>query len=343
MTVLVLHPSAHVDGMLDEAERVLFAAVFAALERSQASAGEIEDVVTLLDQGRYEEAVEIASQAGSLRIYDAVVAAYISVGLQTAAFLEEETNAKIESARTLEGEVITPITFGFDQAQPRAVDHMRQEKLRLIREFTDASRDATRRALTDGIERGLNPVAQARNFRDAIGLTEYQERTVINFRRALDNAVNVPSDALGRDLRDRRFDPSIRRAATTGQPLSAEHKERMVARYRERLLRYRAETIARTEALRATHTALHEAYQQFGESGSVAVEELQRTWISTRDNRVRRDHAAASGQKRGLHELFLVGGWPMLHPGDPNAPASQTINCRCAVTTRMILTPRMAA
>ena len=343
MSILVLHPSAHVDGMIDEAERVLFAAVFAALYRSMASVGEIEDVVTLLDQGRYEEAVEVASQAGSSRIYDALVAAYIAAALQTAAFLEDETNEGILSAIAIEGEGRIPITFGFDQAQPRAVDHMNQEKLRLVREFADATRDATRVALRDGLERGLNPISQARNFRDAIGLTEYQERTVINFRRALDNAVNAPSDALGRELRDRRFDPSIRRAATTGQPLSAEHKERMVARYRERLLRYRAETIARTEALRATHAALHETYLQFGESASVAVEELQRTWIATRDNRVRRDHAAAYGQKRGLQERFLVGGWPMLHPGDPNAPASQTVNCRCAVTTRMIVIPRMAA
>ena len=55
------------------------------------------------------------------------------------------------------------------------MNHMQAERLRFIREFTDGQRDATRVAMVDGIERGLNPIAQARNFRSSVGLTARQQ------------------------------------------------------------------------------------------------------------------------------------------------------------------------
>ena len=325
----ILQPAGFSFGLSDAAEVGLLIIALSALNRARTSLGTDEEIAELLEQGRYEEALEVASRAVGIPLAGGIAAAYVLAGQRTAKDLEDAMNAPV----SLE----TSVTIGFDQSHTRAVAFMQEERLRLIREFTNAARDATRAALQDGIERGLNPVAQARQFRGAIGLTEYQENMVRNFRSAIDNAENRPSDVFARELRDRRFDPSIERAARTDTPLSAEHKDRMVFRYRERLLKFRAETIARTEALRATHAGIHEAFNQSVESGTFDVGEIERTWNATRDRRVRKDHAAAHGQKRGLNETFLVGGYALLFPCDPNGPASQVIKCRCGVATRIVI------
>ena len=311
----------------DDEEILIRAAVVDAMERAKASPGEMEDVLLLLEQGRFHEAVELAAQAGGIRIADAIAAAYVTAG--------RKTNERVEYEFAAVADI--ELTIGFDQSHDRAVTYMQNDRLRLITEFTDQMRDATREALTDGIRRGLNPLAQARQFRDSIGLTGAQERSVHKFREALDDADSRPSDALSRDLRDRRFDPSIRRAADTNVPLTAAHKDKMLQRYRERLLKFRSNMIARTEALRATHAGIHEAFMQAVDSGHLYADEIEREWDATRDTRTRRDHSAAHGQKRGLNEDFLVGGSLLRFPGDPNAPARQVIQCRCGIRTSIVI------
>ena len=221
--------------------------------------------------------------------------------------------------------------MSFDVANPRAVAIMQQNRLRLVREFTEQQRQAVRESIIDGLTRGINPREQARNFRGAIGLTRRQVQAVNNFRSLLEQN---STQALRRALRDRRFDPSIQRAIRTQEPLDAQQIERMVDRYRERFVAFRAETIARTEALRAANQGSHELYQQAVDNGTLAVDQLVRRWITARDERVRASHVLMNGQQRGLNEPFLSGdGNLLLFPGDPSAPASDTIDCRCALTT----------
>lgn len=54
-----------------------------------------------------------------------------------------------------------------------------------------------------------------------------------------------------------------------------------------------------------------------------------KTWISELDSEVRPTHMEAHGQTVPASGVFIVGGWPMRIPHDPNAPISETINCRC--------------
>ena len=91
------------------------------------------------------------------------------------------TATSIESAlgRSSFGEVIVT----YDMTNTHAVEAMQANQLRMVREFTEAQRRATREALTDGVTRGLNPREQARNFRASIGLTQRQQQAVNNFRR----------------------------------------------------------------------------------------------------------------------------------------------------------------
>jgi uncharacterized protein with gpF-like domain len=169
-------------------------------------------------------------------------------------------------------------------------------------------------------------------FRDSIGLTSRQMAAVNRYRQLLETG---SLEALQRGLRDKRFDASVRSAASSGQPLAREHIERMVSRYRDRYVTYRAETIARTEALRSVHEGSDELYRQAIENGTLAADELVQTWITSRDERVRNSHAAMHGQQQPMGQPFTSGnGVLLMRPGDADGPPEETINCRCTKTTR---------
>ena len=246
------------------------AATNAVLAARQAP-GTLAALERLIEQGLIEQAIQVASRAAVVRIYDGYAAVYTSAGQAGSKFIENSLE----------------VVIGFDQANFRAVRHLQEERLRFVREFTDEQRRATQSALSDGIERGLNPRAQARNFRSSIGLTSKQQSAVANYRRLLNRASDGDTEALTRQLRDRRFDPTVRRAIRSGEPLTNKQVERMVGRYRERYVKYRSEVIARTEALRAVHSANDEAYRQAIDEDYIQVEELRRTWTIARDDRVR--------------------------------------------------------
>lgn len=56
-----------------------------------------------------------------------------------------------------------------------------------------------------------------------------------------------------------------------------------------------------------------------------------RKWVPRLDARTRDSHRAASGQVVAVDEPFMVGGYAMMYPGDPAAPASETASCRCVM------------
>lgn len=229
------------------------------------------------------------------------------------------------------GELISRVTntpTTYDNTNPRATRQMRDNQLLLVREFTQGQRDATRQALIRGIEQGLNPRDQARAFRDSIGLTANQEQAVENYRQLLERN---SKQALDRGLRDRRFDSSVNRAVRDKKPLSQSQIDRMVERYRERYIKHRSEVIARTEALRSVHQGVDEMFEQAFEVGTLDPNELYDEWDASGDARVRNSHSFMDGQQRPIGEPFLSGNGNLLrYPGDPSAPASDSVQCRCA-------------
>lgn len=83
------------------------------------------------------------------------------------------------------------------------------------------------------------------------------------------------------------------------------------------------ERLARTEAAIAINSARDWEARQAAYAGATVT----KTWRTRRDHRVRPTHKDAEGQTVPLDAPFIVGGWPMMYPADPAAPASEVVNC----------------
>lgn len=94
----------------------------------------------------------------------------------------------------------------------------------------------------------------------------------------------------------------------------------------------RSRTIARTESHGARNWVNMQTIRRVNQDFGVA-DAIQKEWQATGDDRMRPDHAAATGQTVPLNEPFTVGGASLDFPGDPNGPADQIINCRCGLLT----------
>jgi hypothetical protein len=231
------------------------------------------------------------------------------------------------------------VGISFDPTNPRAAQSAEELTYQFIREVSDEQRDVVRQAVTEAIGEGKHPKTAARDIRDSIGLTSKQNEAVKNYRKALENN---SADALDRALRDRRFDPTVRRANETDTPLTPEQVDRMVDRYRERFVTYRADTIALTEATSATSMANHEAMLQTIDAAGLDPEtDVEKRWNSTLDGRTRPSHVylgARGGQiVQGMDGLFMSGlGNRLKYPGDLSAPAGDRIRCRCVCSYRIV-------
>lgn len=283
----------------------------------------VQRVADLLARGNINEALgDLFLASGSLAI--PWNGTFNAAGVSTSIVISE----------ALQSFGLPQISVVWDQLNEGAVRVMRENRLRLVRGFTQTQVEATRTALIDGIQRGANPIEQARAFRGSIGLTPSQVRSVQNYRDSLERG---SLEALNRQLRDKRFDSSVRRAASGGVPLTTEQIDRMVEAFRRRTLRHRSEVIARTEALRAANAGSQAMYLQAIENGTLDPNQLEQEWNTAGGSRVRRSHVAMDQQKRPIGVPFTSGnGASLRYPGDPNAPAEDSIECRCAIGTRIL-------
>jgi hypothetical protein len=95
--------------------------------------------------------------------------------------------------------------------------------------------------------------------------------------------------------------------------------------------RGRALAIARTEALAAYNGGKFQAFQAY--AGSVGGS-WEKVWLATHDHRTRFTHTGKGGgdlQRVPLLDNFVIGGAPLMYPGDPAGPPGEIINCRCSM------------
>lgn len=184
------------------------------------------------------------------------------------------------------------------------------QRPRWVREFREAMRKALTPVMADAAKYvGESTGGKAMSANDPAAI-----RFLMRSSQRFAEQVN---ETTWRELQD-----GLAESMKAGAPLPDLAK--MVDRIMGDRIRSSAEAIARTETLRAWN------------GGSVIVAkatglELDKTWVSALDERVRDHHRAAHGQTVPIDEDFTVGGEQGSAPGDfPSA--SNVVNCRCVVT-----------
>jgi hypothetical protein len=249
--------------------------------------------------------------------------------------VEEELHHTVEAAghaaleHTLAPEVIQhPITgqmrMRFDMVNPHTVQAVNTQGFNLIREINDGTRNGIRAIVAHAMEFGGHPYEQARQIKSLIGLTERQAAAVTNFRRLLEAG---DSDALTRELRDHRFDATLRSAFRESRQLTQDQINTMVQRYADRALTMRAETIARTETINAARLGTQAAWRQAGEKGLLQHNRIRQGWMVTPDDRL----CDYCSQVPDMNPDGVPLGQPFQTPFGPVDGPTLHPNCRCVV------------
>lgn len=319
----VVEPLARIDAVLTRSERAIARAFYDAIEKLKNDI-DLRELADLLETGQIDAAVQRLQVAADLT-GQAINLSFINSGTASGIFLQ---NAGL-------------VVVGFDQVNQRAVNAMAANSLRFVQDFSESQRAVARTVMTEGIRTGAGPIEQARAFRSVVGLDEQRAGWVASYRSTLEQVGNPnvsPSQqaaSLERELRDRRSDRTVERFIRENRPLPAAKIDEMVDRYAARAVADRANTIARTEALRSVHAGSREMYLQAIERGDLVAAQLIREWNTHMDGRERLSHATMNHQRRGWDEPFLSLSGPIMQPGDPAAPARETVRCRCIVTVRI--------
>lgn len=218
-----------------------------------------------------------------------------------------------------------PIEFRFDTYSDSVVQFVRSYQFDLVQNIDRDTRDAVRAVMSEGYRAQLAPSAMARELRDAVGLNERQGRALSNFKRALEkgDAAMATQRALGVRLEQR-----VRRTIRDGG--RKEQIAELVEAYRQRLIRQRAEAIARTESIRMLNAGQHEALRQAVGDGALNGNTLKRYWLVADDERtcpVCTGIARSNRDGVGVEEPFRSSNGPIMNP--PAHP-----NCRCSIFLR---------
>jgi hypothetical protein len=318
-----------IEDLIDQWDPVLRRAFLDSI-REVRDGAQIEAIARMLERGDVEGAVRaVGLNPVQFSEFDRAMERAFEAG-------GKFTASSVPTVRDADG---LRVKFQFNVRNPDAEAWLRDRSSTQIREILDDQRQMIRSVLRDGMERGVNPRTAALDLVGRVGpdgqrtggyvgLTESQSQWVRNYEAELRS--DNPLQALSRKLRDKRFDSIVRRAAASEQPIRAEDVQKMVTAYRNRALRYRAETIARTEAMASLHQSQDESMRQAVDQGIVEADAVTYIWRTASDKRVRESHADIEGQRIGFHGTFVTGrGARLRYPGDPNGPPEEIINCRC--------------
>ncbi len=235
------------------------------------------------------------------------------------------------------------VVFRFDMRNPEAEAWLRRNSSGLITQIVEEQKQTIQQALEAGLQKGLNPRNTAldiagrlnrvtgRREGGVIGLTPQQEAFS---RKALEELTSSDTKALKhyltRSRRDKRFDRAVVKAIKEGRPVDVKTAQKAVAKYRDRLLKLRADTIARTETMTALHASQSASVSQAIAAGKLQANQVSKIWHTAADERVRGTHRALNSQKVAFSASFVSpSGATLRYPGDENAPAKETVMCRC--------------
>ena len=227
-------------------------------------------------------------------------------------------NDAILQTVTLSAE-LTTAEFGVDFAlvNERAVRYARETAGRLIVEISAETQRAIADIISRSLREGVAPRQQALLIREIVGLTRRDALAVDRFLQgAIDSGLT--------------------------QAQARDQAERMILR----LLKRRAENVARTETIRASNMGTQFAWDAAQDAG-LLPQGTQKVWIATEDSRTCPICAVLDGKTVGLggnfdvsveataftiegDEIVVTATRPMKRPSTTRSPPAHP-SCRCAM------------
>jgi len=241
------------------------------------------------------------------------------------------------------------VRFFFSPRNMFGEDWVARHSADLITRATEDMKQAIRQHLTEGLSQGRNPtqtmlsvigrVEKVSNRRSGgiLGLTAAQERYVSSARlELLSGDPALLRNYLTRARRDKRFDRTIAKAIREGRPLSEADVAKITGRYSDGLLKYRSEVIGLNETMTALAKSRENAVRQQIDAGKIAAQDVRKVWKHTPQEHPRFHHRAMNGKSVGIDEQFkLPNGARMSYPHAPDAPAGETLGCKCTYSIKI--------
>lgn len=172
------------------------------------------------------------------------------------------------------GELLDP-DGTFRRIDQQAVTWAQTHAAALVTNVTDETRRAVRNLIVAGLRGERSPYELARSIERIVGLTAAHAVAVDNYTQGL---------------------------AAAGR--SAPEIDRLAGRYAARLRRWRAETIARTETIRAAAHGRRQGWEAAANAGMFNRETARIVWTVTPDDRLCTVCAEQAGTTIGFDEQF---------------------------------------
>ena len=233
---------------------------------------------------------------------------------------EAMRDALLGATQTVASAEAAVIGIKFNQVNARAVRWAEREAARQITGLSSALHRTLNSIITDATAAGASNVAVAREIRSLIGLTETQARQVESL-----------------------FLQSIKDGVTES------HAARIMERNSAKMIRFRAETIARTETIRAANMGQQLVWDEALDSGLLPAT-TEKVWMATGDDRTCPICAVLDGHQIGVRgdfaiteratsftrdgDTFRVGNTAALKTPTTSRTPPAHPRCRCTIVIR---------
>lgn len=207
--------------------------------------------------------------------------------------LERAANVVIRAFSLGATQAASSVGIGFTATRPLAAQAAHTTAASLVTNVSRETRKAIRTIVEQAFSEGLAPRDVAKLIKPVIGLSERQAKAVIAQKQ---------------------------KRITQGWTEARAQAE--ADRYTARLLKARADMIARTEIQKAATAGRQAAWQQARQNGLLG-DDMRKTWIVTPDDRLCPICEPMDGVTVAIDEAFVVNG--MAIDGPPAHPS-----CRCS-------------
>ncbi len=222
------------------------------------------------------------------------------------------------------------IRFDAVKALPAGQTIMAENVERMTREAREIARDMA--------IQGMGRRETAKRIRDVIGLSRAQATYVDSMRARLESGDPAQLRAVlsGQTLRDKRYDPAIKKAIKDGKPIPPRKVDQMTQAYARKLQSKRAKDIAAAEAQQYAETSKFEAAgQASAKVGGITTKTWRHSSIYLN---ARPDHVSMSGVTvRGVRTPFVMAdGVAMQYAHDPVGGVKHNASCRCRTVYKIV-------